>query len=152
MRWTFRSVAINQNICQCCFHVRVKEACSKVASIVVVAREKEREGERVRERKHLQEEGKLRDNCCERRKRGAVEQTFPSIGDDLSYRMSRATFPISINRGPHENAYMDSGTRVRIYTHIREVWDDRALTKSCYLCRAFARHRVSLSLFLSSSP
>lgn len=39
-----------------------------------------------------------------RREKDAAKQTFPSIEDDLSYRMSCATFPISIRR-LDKNAY-----------------------------------------------
>jgi len=60
---------------------------------------------RGRKRKtHRKTERKLWDNCCERRERDAVGQTFPFIEDDFSCRMSSATFPISIRR-VYKNAY-----------------------------------------------
>lgn len=64
--WTSRTATVNQNICRCCFHNRVEQACPKVASTVVVMKEREKERDT---RKYLQEERKLRDNCCETRKR-----------------------------------------------------------------------------------
>lgn len=110
--WTSRTTAVNQNICRCCFHDRVKQACSKVASTVVVMKEREKEKDT---RKQLQEERKLRDNCCETRKRRS-RADIPSIGGDLSYRMSRATFPISI-RKVHKNAYR----LTRVNLHVQHM-------------------------------
>jgi len=64
--WTSLTTAVNQNICRCCFHDRVKQACPKVASSVVVMKERKKEKDTW---KQLQEERKLRDNCYETRKR-----------------------------------------------------------------------------------